>query len=68
MASGAFYVAGYMRSFWDSKAKIPLLDEYNEAISDTKTVIDILYWIDAGWTAIAVSKLGTMFTTERSSL
>lgn len=53
-----------MRSFWDSKAKIPLLDEYNEAISDTKTVIDMLNWMAAGWTAIAVCKLGTMFFTE----
>ncbi|KAH8911102.1 hypothetical protein BR93DRAFT_964919 [Coniochaeta sp. PMI_546] len=66
LASGAFYVTGYMRSFWDSKAKIPLLDEYNEAISDTQTVIDLLNWIGAGWTAIAVVKLGTMFSTEGS--
>lgn len=55
-----------MRSFWDSKAKIPLLDEYNEAISDTQTVIDMLNWVGAGWTAIAVVKLGTMFSTEGS--
>jgi hypothetical protein len=67
LASGAFYVSGYMRSFWDSKAKIPLLDDYNEAISDSKTVIAILAWIGAGWTTIAVLKLGTMFSSEGSS-
>ena len=56
-----------MRSFWDPKAKIPALSDYNEAISESKTVIAMLTWIGAGWTAIAGLKLGTMFSTEGSS-
>ncbi|KAB5539498.1 hypothetical protein GE09DRAFT_319453 [Coniochaeta sp. 2T2.1] len=66
MASAAIYVQRYMRSFWDSKAKIPLLDDYNEAISDTKTVIDTMTWISIGWVAVALSTIGAMFSAEAS--
>jgi hypothetical protein len=66
LASGAFYASWYMRSFWDSKAKIPLLHDYNEAISDSETVIGTLPWIGTGWMAVALLRLGAFFSTEGS--
>lgn len=66
-AAGAFYVSWYMRSFWNSKAKIPFVDKYNEAISDSMTVIAMLTWIGAGWTAVAVVMLGTRFSISAES-
>ena len=60
MAAGGAYLTRYMRSFWDSKAKIPLLDEYNEAISDTQAVIGTMDWLVTGWSLVAFVKLMTM--------
>ncbi len=57
LAGGEYGVCRYMRSFWGSKAKIPLLDEYNAAISDTVNVIGLLDALALGWVAVAVLKL-----------
>ncbi len=49
LACAELYAARYMRSFWADKAKVPLMDEYNEAITNTATVIDLLNVLAAGW-------------------
>jgi hypothetical protein len=56
MAAGAYSACQYMRSFWGSKAKIPLMDEYNEAISDTGNVISSLNLVAGAWGLIALLK------------
>ena len=53
LAAGEYSVCRYMRSFWD----IPLLDEYNAAVSDTVSVISYLYVLAFGWAVVAVLKL-----------
>ncbi len=57
LAAGEYFVARYMRSFWEAKAKIPLLDEYNAAVSDTISVIGYLDVLAFGWAVVAVLKL-----------
>ncbi len=57
LSAGEYAVCRYMRSFWDKKAKIPLLDEYNAAISDTVSVIGLLDVLALGWVVVAVLKL-----------
>ncbi len=56
VAAAQLAVNRYMRAFWESKAKIPLLDEYNLAVSDTIYVIGFLNVLAVGWAAIAVLK------------
>ena len=57
LAGGHYWVARYMRDFWNTKAKIPLMQEYNSAIDDSKEVIKMLEPIAAAWVAVAVLKL-----------
>jgi len=57
LGAGEYLVSRYMRSFWEQKAKIPLLDEYNAAVSDTISVIGYLDVLAFGWGVVAVLKL-----------
>jgi hypothetical protein len=57
MATGMYYVRVYMQGFWGSKAKIPLVDEYNEAISDNTTVIWLSDFLAVGWFVIGLFKV-----------
>ncbi len=57
LAAGEYSVCRYMRSVWDRKAKIPLLDDYNAAVSDTVSVIGLLDVLAVGWAVVAVLKL-----------
>jgi hypothetical protein len=36
-----FAASGYLRSFWAKERKVPLMDEYNEAISHSMTVMGL---------------------------
>lgn len=56
LAAGQKYAARYMDSFWSDKAKVPMLDDYNEAISDSRNVIGFLDVLTVGWGVIAVLK------------
>ncbi|KAK0622662.1 hypothetical protein B0T14DRAFT_405133, partial [Immersiella caudata] len=38
---GDFAASGYLRSFWAKERKVPLMDEYNDAISHSMTVMSL---------------------------
>jgi len=57
LSFGEYWVCRYMRGFWGKKAKIPMLDEYNAAISDTVSVMGYLNVLAFGWGVIAGLKL-----------
>ncbi|KAJ9142993.1 hypothetical protein NKR23_g6891 [Pleurostoma richardsiae] len=57
LAGGQRYASQYMRSFWVDKAKLPMMDEYNEAISDSINVSGLLDVLTVGWGAVALLKL-----------
>lgn len=56
MLAGTYWTSRYMQSFWHSKVKIPLLDEYNEAISDTAHVISGLKLAAWTWGLLALTR------------
>ena len=45
-----------MYNFWAAKAKVPLVDQYNAAISQSMDVIGFLDLLSAGWASMAVLK------------
>lgn len=51
-----FGASRYMYNFWATKAKVPLVDQYNAAISQSMDVIGFLDLLSAGWAAVAVLK------------
>lgn len=51
-----FGASRYMHDFWATKAKVPLVDEYNAAISQSMDVIGLLDVLSVGWAAVAVLK------------
>jgi hypothetical protein len=58
LISAAEHFAGqYMHNFWNDKAKIPLMDDYNEAISHTVNVIGLSDVLAVGWGVLCVMKL-----------
>ncbi|KAF3767246.1 hypothetical protein M406DRAFT_254750 [Cryphonectria parasitica EP155] len=52
-----FGSAKYMQDFWATKAKMPMLDQYNAAISQSMDVIGFLDVLSVGWGIMAVLKL-----------
>lgn len=46
-----------MKWFWAGKAKVPKMEEYNDAISDSLAVIRLLDLLALGWAAMTVLKL-----------
>jgi hypothetical protein len=57
MSAGMYYTRVYMEGFWGAKAKIPLVDEYNEAISDNTTVIWFANLLATGWAVVGLLKV-----------
>lgn len=57
LAAVNFCVARYMQSFWADKAKIPLMKDYNAAISDTVTVMNLMDVLAGGWVIFGVAKV-----------
>ncbi|KAK7701325.1 hypothetical protein SLS64_010368 [Diaporthe eres] len=51
-----FGASRYMHDFWATKAKVPLIDQYNAAISQSMDVIGFLDLLSVGWAAVAVLK------------
>ncbi|ROV87347.1 hypothetical protein VMCG_10702 [Cytospora schulzeri] len=49
-----FGASSYMYKFWASKGKIPRMDQYNAAISQTMEVINVLNVLSIGWGILAV--------------
>lgn len=50
----------YMHDFWATKAKMPMLDQYNDAVSQSMDVIGFLDVLSVGWGIMAVLKLVTL--------
>lgn len=46
-----------MHSFWADKAKMPMLEQYNAAISLSMDVIGLVDALSVGWGIMAVLKL-----------
>ncbi|KAI3395851.1 hypothetical protein diail_788 [Diaporthe ilicicola] len=51
-----FGASRYMHDFWATKAKVPLVDQYNAAISQSMDVIGFLDVLSVGWAVVAVLK------------
>ncbi|KAM9884810.1 hypothetical protein VDGL01_00995 [Verticillium dahliae] len=56
-AAGSYGISLYMRSYWNNKAKIPMLEEYNRAIEDSTQVSKALDVLVLGWLVVAPLKL-----------
>lgn len=50
-------VSEYVRRFWAKEVKVPMMDDYNDAISDMMATTDLSQVLAAGWGAMAVVKL-----------
>lgn len=46
-----------MHDFWATKAKMPMLDQYNDAVSQSMDVIGFLDVLSMGWGIMAALKL-----------
>ncbi|KAK2055461.1 hypothetical protein LY76DRAFT_520393 [Colletotrichum caudatum] len=57
LAAGLAYGQQYMRGFWASKPKVPMMTDFNEAISDSMTVQDMMRPLAGAWGLVAVCKL-----------
>lgn len=57
LAAGLTYGHQYMRNFWVKKPKVPLMTDFNEAISDSMMVQDMLNPLAGAWALLAVCKL-----------
>ena len=57
LSAGVYLSSQYMQNFWQNKAKVPLMDEYNSAITDTLNVISLSTVVAIGWGFVAVLKL-----------
>ncbi|KAL1847539.1 hypothetical protein Daus18300_013908 [Diaporthe australafricana] len=51
-----FGASRYMHDFWATKAKVPLVDQYNAAISQSMDVIGFLDVLSVGWAVVAALK------------
>ncbi|KAK1828765.1 hypothetical protein QBC39DRAFT_358270 [Podospora conica] len=50
-------VSEYVRQFWAKEAKVPMMDDYNDAISAMMATTQLSQGLAAGWGAMAVLKL-----------
>jgi hypothetical protein len=57
LAAADNFAARYMDSFWAGKAKVPMMDDYNDAISANLTVIHHLNYLALGWLLMGVLRL-----------
>lgn len=57
LAAVEYGVVRYMNSFWGDKRKVPLMDDYNNAISDTAAVMGLSEALAVGWAGMAALKI-----------
>ncbi|KAL0936783.1 uncharacterized protein CTRU02_208997 [Colletotrichum truncatum] len=57
LAAGLTYGHRYMRSFWVTKPKVPMMNDFNEAISDSMKVQDLLNPLAGVWGLVALCKI-----------
>ncbi|KAG9567730.1 hypothetical protein KCU71_g8071, partial [Aureobasidium melanogenum] len=49
------FVRAHVSNFWKAKAKIPFIDGYNEAISKTGQLLQVLEWLEYTWAGTALA-------------
>lgn len=59
-AALCFGVCQYMLDFWATEARVPMLDQYNEAVAPNRVVIAHLGLLSAQWGIMAVLKWLTL--------
>ncbi|KAK1992564.1 hypothetical protein LX36DRAFT_684827 [Colletotrichum falcatum] len=57
LAAGLAYGREYMHSFWATKPKVPMMKDFNEAISDSMMVQDLMRPLAGAWALVAACKL-----------
>ncbi|KAK0717646.1 hypothetical protein B0T26DRAFT_751680 [Lasiosphaeria miniovina] len=57
LAGAELRASAYMKSFWADKKTVPLMDDYNDAISHSANVINLCDALAVGWGGLAVLKL-----------
>lgn len=57
LAAGLTYGHQYMRQFWASKPKVPMMKDFNEAISDSMMVQDMMNPLAGAWGLMTFCKL-----------
>lgn len=57
VAAGLFGAARYMQNFWATKAKVPFLEQYNDAIKQSTDVLTFLNVAGALWGVLGTLKL-----------
>ncbi|KAK3369479.1 hypothetical protein B0T24DRAFT_361303 [Lasiosphaeria ovina] len=57
LAGAELLASAYMKSFWADKKTVPLMDDYNDAISHSANVINLCDALAVGWGGLAVLKL-----------
>ena len=50
-------VSAYVKAFWAGERKVPLMDDYNDAISEMMATTGLSNVLAVGWGAMAVMKL-----------
>lgn len=48
------FARAHVSNFWHASAKVPFVDGYNEAISKTAEMIQVLGWLGASWAGTGV--------------
>ncbi|KAK0630980.1 hypothetical protein B0T17DRAFT_507410 [Bombardia bombarda] len=57
LAAAELGASEYMKKFWGRQHKIPMMDDYNKAVSDTLRVVGLADALAVGWGFMAVLKL-----------
>jgi hypothetical protein len=56
MCGAEHFVSQYMHNFWADKIKIPMMDDYNEAISNSSNVVSLSDVLSVCWGLVAAFK------------
>ncbi|KAK0711913.1 hypothetical protein B0H67DRAFT_586555 [Lasiosphaeris hirsuta] len=56
LAAAEYSVVRYMNSFWSDKRNVPLMDDYNDAISHTTAVTGLSEVLAFGWAGMFALK------------
>ena len=57
MCFAGIRVSEYVRKFWVKEVKVPMMDDYNDAISDMMATTQWCKVLAAGWGGMAALKL-----------
>ena len=57
MCYSELHVSGYVKGFWGKERKVPLMNDYNDAISDMMATTELSGVLALGWGLMAIVKL-----------